>query len=203
MSEPAAIRLRVAAQLAAQLANRALTGEQSLRTRMAAHAGSVFSIVAGAAAIVFSVNADGTLARAAHDATPDLVLSVRPSRIAALLHDPARFDELVRAEGDSALAATIRDLSATMPWFVERLFGQAFGAIAGQRLADAGRRLLGLPEYAATRLEASVGSYIRDETQIVAAGTDITAFGNDIRELAMRTDALAERIERIAVAREP
>jgi ubiquinone biosynthesis protein UbiJ len=191
------------AKIAAQVANRALASEQSLRTRMAAHAGSVLRIVASPAAIVFSVNADGTLAQAAHDATPTLVLNVRPSGIAALLHDPARFDELVQAEGDGALAATIRDLSATMPWFVERLFGQAFGAIAGQRLADAGRRLLGLPEYAATHLEASVGSYVRDEAQIAVAGADITAFGGDIHELAMRVDTLAERIDRIAAARKP
>ncbi|MEP7062108.1 MAG: hypothetical protein ABI881_06900 [Betaproteobacteria bacterium] len=189
--------MRGPAAIPAQLANRALAREASLRARLAAHAGSSFSIVSGPARMTFVIDAGGMLDQAASDVVPSLVLTIRALDIPTLLHDPARFDEFVRADGDAALAATLKEMSSTLPWFVERMFGDAFGAIAGQRLADAGRSLLGLPEYAATRLGANAGSYARDEVRLVASAADITAFGDDIRELESRVDALGERIDRI------
>lgn len=190
------------AAIPAKIANRALAHEESLRIRLAAHAGGVFRIASGPANVTFCVGPDGTLAEGAGDAVPTLVLTIQPTDIAALLHDPARFGEFVRAEGDAALAATIRDVSVTMPWFVEQMFSDAFGAIAGQRLADAGRSLLGLPEYAASRFHASVASYVRDEAELVAGDADVDAFGDDVREISARVDDLAARIDRIA-ARKP
>lgn len=189
--------MRGPAAIPAQLANRALAREASLRARLAAHAGSSFCIVSGPARMTFVIDAGGMLDQAARDVVPSLVLTIRPLDIPTLLHDPARFDEFVGADGDAALAATLKEMSATLPWFVERMFGDAFGAIAGQRLADAGRSLLGLPEYATTRLGASAGSYARDEVGLAASAADITAFGDDIRELESRVDALGERIDRI------
>ena len=190
--------MRGPAAIPAQLANRALAREASLRGRLAAHGGSIFSVVAGPARMTLAIGADGMLDAPARDAAPSLVLTISPVDIAALLHDPSRFGQLVHAEGDAALAATLGEMGTTVPWFVERMFGDAFGAIAGQRLADAGRSLLGLPQYAATRLHASAGNYARDEAKVAATGSDVTAFGDDIRELAARVDALAERIDRIA-----
>jgi ubiquinone biosynthesis accessory factor UbiJ len=190
--------MRGPAAIPAQLANRALAREASLRARLAAHAGSSFRIVAGPARMTFVIDADGVLDQAAPDVVPTLVLTIRPLDVPALLHDPARFDEFVRADGDAALAATLKEMSATLPWFVERMFGDAFGAIAGQRLADAGRSLLGLPGYAATRLGASAGSYARDEAHLAASAADVTTFGDDVRALESRIDALAERIDHIA-----
>lgn len=189
------------AAIPAKIANRALAHEQTLRARLAVHAGAVFKIIAGPSAATFVIADDGTLAPAEAAATPALTLTIRPARLPALLRDPARFDDLVHVEGDASLAATIKDLGTTMPWFVERLFGEAFGSIVGQRLADGGRALLGLPEYASTRIGASVASYLRDEAKVAATTADSHALADEVRDVAARVDALAARIERLAASK--
>jgi ubiquinone biosynthesis protein UbiJ len=92
----------------------------------------------------------------------------------------------------------LKALARTLPWFVEQAFAQALGPIVGQRLADAGRRLLALPEYAATRIGESVSSYARDEAGLLAHGADMRRLALDVAELAARTDALAARLDALA-----
>ena len=61
-----------------------------------------------------------------------------------------------REEGDAELGGALKDLARTLPWFVEETFAKALGPVVGQRVADAGRRLLAFPEYAAQRVAESV-----------------------------------------------
>ena len=180
------------------IANRVLEREAWARERLSAHAGRSFVVAVGPARAGFAIGADGAFAVPAAGGAPDLTLTLSPFGLAPFLHDPRRFDEFVTADGDAALAATLKDLAQTLPWFVERAFGQAFGAVAGQRMADAGRALLAFPEYAATRFADNVGSYVRDESGLLAQRDDMRAFGEQAAALAARTDALAERIERLA-----
>jgi ubiquinone biosynthesis accessory factor UbiJ len=180
------------------LANRVLEREAWARERLAAHAGKSFVIAVGPARAPFAIAADGTFAPPAPGTATDLTLALSPLALAPFLHEPARFDEFVSASGDSALAATLKDLAQTLPWFVERAFAQVLGEVAGQRVADAGRTLLALPGYAATRLKHNVGSYVRDESGAVADRADVQAFGENVAALAARVDALTARVDALA-----
>jgi ubiquinone biosynthesis protein UbiJ len=181
------------------LANRVLEREAWARTQLAAHAGRVFVVTAGPLATAMRIDATGmveTVPLASNAA--DLRLTLSPLAAPSFLADPTRWDEFVTAEGDAALAATLKDLARTLPWFVEHAFAQALGPIVGQRLADAGRRLLAFPEYAATRIGGSVASYARDEARLVASGDDVRGFALDAAALGARVDALAERLDALA-----
>jgi ubiquinone biosynthesis protein UbiJ len=184
--------------LVGTIANRALAHEATLRETLAAHAGAVFEVAVGPAHVALRVDPDGTLAEAEDGATPALRLRVRARDAAALLHDPSRFAALVEADGDPALAATIANLCATLPWFVEHAFGEAFGAVLGQRLADTGRSLLGFPHEAASRLNAGVATYVRDEAHVAATTGDVRTFGDDVGAIAARVDLLAARVDALA-----
>src|SRR5207247_2400862 len=85
--------------------------------------------------------------------------SEEPLTFPALLADPRHWSEYVREDGDVALGGALKELAQTLPWFVEQAFARALGPIAGQRVADVGRRLLGFPEYAAERVTESVARY--------------------------------------------
>jgi ubiquinone biosynthesis protein UbiJ len=85
-----------------------------------------------------------------------------------------------------------------MPWFVEETFGKAFGPVLGQRVADAGRRLLAFPEYATGRIAQSAGSYARDEAGLIATGRDFRQWQEEIDVVAARVDALAARVDALA-----
>ena len=99
---------------------------------------------------------------------------------------------------DVELAATLKGLAQTLPWFVERAFAEALGPIAGQIVADAGRRMLGLPGYAGERFGDSVTSYVRDEVSLGATADQVRTFGDDVSETAARVNTLEARIEALS-----
>jgi len=183
-------------------ANRLLAREPWARQRLAAHAGRTFMLRVGPITTAFRIDDTGRLRRAPlAGAAPDLVLTLSPFNVPAFLADPRRWNEFVGEQGDASLAGVLRELAQTLPWFVERLFAQSLGAIVGLRVADVGRRVLGMPEYAATRIAANVGSYARDEMQVLAHPADMRALAEETASLAARIDALDARIEALSTRR--
>ena len=187
------------AALAPALVNRALEQEGWAQTSLATHAGRTFAIVVGPVTTRLAIDSAGKVEAALRDGSPpDLTLALSPFSLPAFLANPRRWDELVVADGDPALAATLKGLAETLPWFVERAFASALGPIAGQRLADAGRSLLGFPEYAAARLGESVSSYARNELKFAATSIDARTFAAEIEALARDIGAIEARVEALA-----
>jgi ubiquinone biosynthesis protein UbiJ len=183
-------------------ANRMLEREPWARERLAAFAGRAFMLRVGPITGGFRIDAQGLLEQAPlAGATPDLVLTLSPLAVPAFLAEPKRWNELVSEEGDAQLGGALKELAQALPWLVERLFAEALGPIVGQRVADAGRRLLGFPEYAATRLAANIASYARDEAQVLAHPDDVRAFGDEAARLAARVEALDARVAALATPR--
>jgi ubiquinone biosynthesis protein UbiJ len=179
--------------------NRMLQDEPWARGRLATHAGRVFMVRVGPVVTGFRIDASGALERAPLAGTaPDLVLSLSPFNVPALLADPQRWNEFVTEEGDVELGGTLKELAQTAPWFVEKLCSRALGPILGQRVADAGRRMLRAPEYASTRVAENLGMYARDEAQVIAHPADFRALVNETALLAERIEALAQRVETLA-----
>lgn len=180
---------------AAAFANRVLAHEDWARERLSGHAGRTLSIVTGPAVFNVSVTGEGDFADS--EAAPDLTLTIPPRRLPALLARPERWKELVVATGDAALAATIGELAQTLPWFAERAFARAFGPIVGTRIADAGRRLLAFPGYAAGRAGASIASYASEEAELATGTRAAGDFAAQVAALTARVDALGERVDRL------
>ncbi len=178
---------------AIDLANRALEREDWARERLSAHAGRTVRMVCGPIAPTLAIAPGGMLV-AARD-SPDLTLSMSPLRLPILLAHPERWTELVAAEGDLALAATLADLARTLPWFVEQLLASVLGPVVGNRVADAGRALLALPEHAARSLGASLSSYARDEASFGVDAATFAKFSADVATIAARVDALTTRLD--------
>jgi ubiquinone biosynthesis protein UbiJ len=184
---------------AAALANRILERQAWAQERLAAHAGSVVVIGVGPLSTALRVEDSGRLAATPlAGLVPDLRLTLSPPAVPSFLANPARWPEFVAESGDPALAATLKDLAQTLPWFVEQTFAGALGPILGQRAADAGRRLLAFPEYAAGRLAESVASYARDEAELVAGAGHLADFTADTAALAARVEALSAATEALA-----
>ena len=185
--------------LTSSAVNRVLADEPWARERLAAHAGRAFTLRVGPLVTGFRIDGEGTLATAPlAGTTPDLVVTLSPFNVPAFLANPARWNEFVTEEGDVELGGTLKELAQTLPWFVEKLCARAFGSIVGQRMADAGRRALELPEYASRRIGENVGSYARDEVEWLAHPADMRALRDDAQALAARIDALDARVESLA-----
>lgn len=181
------------------IANRMLEREAWARQRLAVHAGRIFVVASGPAATAFEIDDTGKVASTlGQSRAPDLTLRLSPLDVAAFLADPSRWDRYVSAEGDESLAATLKDLAPTMPWLVEQAFASVLGNIAGQRVADVGRRMLAFPEYAALRIGDSVAGYARERSGLLATGDEGRSFASQVGELASRVDALTARVDALA-----
>lgn len=192
------------AALPSALANRVLEREAWARTELAAHAGRTFVVAIGPVATAMRIDPAGMVEPTTlSGGAPDLKLTLSPLSAPAFLADPTRWDDLVAAEGDPALAATLKELARTLPWFVEQAFARALGPIVGQRVADAGRHLLAFPGYAASRLGESVATYARDEAGLLAPGDDLRRFALDVAGLAARADSLSARLDALAARLDP
>ncbi len=177
------------------IARRLLDRETWARQRLSAHGGRVFAIAVGPVATALAIDASGMVeSTTIAGRVPDLTLTLSPLQLPGFLADPASWDRCVTADGDPALAATLRELAQTLPWFVEQAFGSALGPIVGQRVADAGRRLLAFPDYAARRIGESLVSYARDEADLCARSDEARLFAEQAAALAARVDALATRL---------
>lgn len=184
---------------AAALANRIFEGQAWAQERLAGHADRVFVVAVGPLSTALRVEASGRLAATSlAGLAPDLALTLSPVGIPSFLANPSRWPEFVTASGDAALAATLRDLAQTLPWFAEQTFARVLGPIVGQRVADAGRKLLAFPEYAAERLGASVASFAGDEAALVAGASQFSDFAQRTAELAASVDALASRVDALS-----
>lgn len=184
------------AALPGAIANRMLEREAWARQRFAAHAGRSFVLAVGPASSAFTIDETGRVASTLGErAASDLTLRVSPLDVPAFLADPSRWDRYVTADGDATLAATLKELAPTLPWFVEQAFAQVLGDVVGPRLADAGRRLLAFPEYMAQRVGESVASYAHERSGLLATGDEAGAFAEQVAALAARTDALEARLE--------
>ena len=187
-----------------RIANGLIGSEAWARERLRAHAGRTFRLRSGPIAGVFAIAHDGRVeAVGTRDAAPDAEIQVSPFDAPAFLAAPERWESLVTTTGDVALIGTLRELATTLPWFVEQSFARTFGPIAGQRLADAGRALLGFPDFATHRFAENVVAYARDEAGVLAGADDARTFANDHAALAERVERLLARVDRLSLATPP
>lgn len=179
-------------------ANRLLESEPWARERLAAFAGRSFTVRIGPLTTASRIGERGLFESVPLGVTPDLALTLSPLDVPAFLADPARWDEFVTESGDVALGGALKELAQTLPWFFERVAARSLGPIAGQRVADTARRMLGVPEYVAARIASNVGTYARDEAQVLAHPADLRTLTDEIESLRARADALEARIESAA-----
>ena len=181
----------------ARLANRLLADQAWAREKLAPFAGRSFSLRVGPLRAGSRINDGGLLEAIPVTEATDLALSLSPWSVPAFLANPSRWNEFVQEEGDVALGGVLKELAQTLPWFIEETFAARLGPVAGQRVADAGRRLLAFPEYAANRVTESLVSYGRDEALVLARADDMRRFTVAVQGIAERVDALSSRIDSI------
>jgi ubiquinone biosynthesis protein UbiJ len=182
----------------ATLANRLLEREPWARERLAAHAGRRLRIVMGPLRRTYAIDSAGGIIDADGTDNPDLVITLSPLTVPALLAQPARWPQLVESSGDTALAATLAELAATLPMLVERGLTAALGPLLGVPLADAGARLLSMPGYAAQRFASSTGYYLAEETHILVGRAEARVRADDIAAMRDAVDALAARVDALS-----
>jgi ubiquinone biosynthesis accessory factor UbiJ len=183
-------------RLAIDAINRALERESWARDKLIRHAGRTVRIEVGPVAGSFAIDPEGRLAESRTD--PDLTLTISPLQLPGLLAASERWSQRVVTKGDVALAASLSELASTLPWFVERTFASFLSPIVGQQVADAGRRLLEISDYAGGRLSDNVARYIAEEAKLAVGTAEAKSFAEEVAATAARVEALEARIDALS-----
>jgi ubiquinone biosynthesis protein UbiJ len=180
------------------LINRTLDREAWARERLQAHAGTSFRVIVGLASVTHAIDASGRLGEATGE--PDVTLTISPLRLPALLAQPARWPNIVHAQGDAALASTLAELASTAPLFAEQALAKVVGPVVASQVAIAGASAMQMPEYAAQRVADSVAVYVAEQSDAAVNKAEAQAFASDVAALSADIDTLAARVD-AAVAR--
>jgi ubiquinone biosynthesis protein UbiJ len=73
--------------------------------------------------------------------------------------------------------------------------------LIGNRVADAGRALLELPEHAARSFGTSLTGYVHDEAGLGVDTGRFADFSTEVAAISARVDALATRLDQVAEVR--
>ncbi len=175
------------------LINRTLDREAWARERLQAHAGASFRVIVGLASVTHAIDASGRLGEAAGE--PDLTLTISPLRLPALLAQPARWPDIVHAQGDAALASSLSEIASTAPLFAEQALAKIVGPVVASQIAAAGASALQMPEYAAQRVADSVALYVGEQSDAALGKAEAHAFASEVAALSADIDAFATRVD--------
>lgn len=185
--------------------NHLLRHQPEAQRRLARHAGKTVQLDIQPMRLAFSVQDDGSLAKAEDGTAVDALLDVPPAVIPRLATTEIPPAGLIRMGGDSALAAEIGEILRALRWDAEEDLSRVFGDILAHRIAGAGASLLAWQKQAGLSLARAMAEYWTEEQPVLARPADVEEFNravDDLRNAAERLEKRVERLERQPLAPE-
>lgn len=177
--------------------NHVLRANSWARERLLPHAGRIALVDNPPFSIVLMVTADGAIADAPADATPDVTVRLTPGLMLRLMARDATAWQSVRVDGDTEFAAALNHIARNLRWDVEEDLSRVVGDIAAHRLAESARKLAAWGEQSADNLARSLAEYWTEERPLLAARADVEQFIRDVDALRDDLARLEKRIERL------
>jgi ubiquinone biosynthesis protein UbiJ len=150
--------------------------------------------------LVCTIQEDGSLRAAEHDASADAICTISPSLLPRLaLGDGTAFDQIERS-GDAALVDELFYVARNLRWDAAEDLSPITGDIAAERIVKFAAGARRQVRSNALNLAQALAEYWTEERPLVAVPRQIAAFGQGVAELHGSIDALEQRLERLAKA---
>lgn len=184
-------------QLSATALNHLLSQSGWALQRLAKFAGKTARFNIAPFSFSYTVQADGTLLKAA-GASADAICTIAPSLLPRLLLKDTSAFSSIQSTGDTALLAEIFYLSKHLHWDAAEDISRVTGDIAAERLvhlAEAAHQQL---RDSAINLSQACAEYWTEERPLVAKSTHINQFIQQVDTLRDNVERLEQRINRLA-----
>jgi ubiquinone biosynthesis accessory factor UbiJ len=145
----------------------------------------------------FAVQADGLLGRAASDAVPALVITLKADAPAALARGKEHFLRAVEVSGDAKLADAVMLLVRNLRWDYEEDLSRLVGDVAAHRLAGAARSFVAWQAEAAQRLAEAFADYVTEESRLLVRRPELEALAGAAARLRDGVERLEQRVRRL------
>jgi ubiquinone biosynthesis protein UbiJ len=137
----------------------------------------------------------GLLAPAAQDAVPNLVVTIAPGALPALMQGEDALMREINIEGSADLAAAVQYLFRHLRWDLEEDLSKLFGDVLAHRMVEQGSRFAAWNREAAGRLAQNLAEYWTEEQPLLARPAAVRQFLADVDQVR---DDLARLEKRIA-----
>lgn len=176
--------------------NRLLEAQPWARERLAPFAGMAIELRAPPLpSLRFVILPGGTLEAGGDGA--DLVVTLRPEALPALMQSEEHFIRSVDVAGDPQLASEVSALMRHLRWDAEEDLSRLVGDVAAHRLMGLARGLAAWPADAARRLAESVRDYAVEEKRLLLSTSELSSFSAEIARLRDAVERLEKRIRRL------
>ena len=176
--------------------NRLLRAEPWARERLAPFAGHTLELRGPPLpSLRFVILPGGTLE--AGGAAPDLVITVRPEALPALMKGEEHVLRAVDVSGNERLASAVIALVRHLRWDAEEDLSQLVGDVAAHRLAGLARDFAAWNRDAAHRLAQTLADYAVEEKRMVVSTRQLEGFADELALLRDAIERLEKRISRL------
>ena len=143
----------------------------------------------------------GLLRGAAEDAAPNLVVTIGPAALPAMLRGEDALLREIGIEGNADLAGTVQYLFRHLRWDIAEDLSKVFGDVVAERMVREGRRFVSWNKDAAEKLAQNLGEYLVEEQPLLARPAEVRRFLDEADKLRDDLARLEKRVE--ALSRKP
>ena len=136
----------------------------------------------------------GLVRSAAQDAVPNLVVSIGPGALPALLRGEEALLREIGIEGNADLAGTVQYLFRHLRWDLAEDLSKVFGDVLAQRMVSEGKRFVAWNREAAEKLAQNFAEYWIEERPLLARPAEARQFLADVDQLRDDLARLEKRI---------
>ena len=146
-------------------------------------------------ALRLDILGSGLLRAAAQDAAPNLVVTIGPGALPAMLRGEDALLREIGIEGNADLAGTVQYLFRHLRWDLAEDLSQVFGDVLAQRMVSEGKRFAAWNREAAEKLAQNFAEYWTEERPLLARPAEVRQFLADVDQLRDDLARLEKRIE--------
>ena len=182
--------------LAIQGLNHLIRSEHWAQEKLRAQAGAQVRVDAGVFSIGLGIDENG-LFQASAAAAPDVTLTVPADAVFKALADRDQLFSSVRLAGSVGTAESLGFVFRNLRWDVEADLAAVIGDIAAHRLVRLGRSLAGRLQGAVRRTAENVAEYAVEDSSLLPAPREMTAFAGAVGQLRDDVARLEKRLSRL------
>lgn len=143
-----------------------------------------------------TIAVDGTFLPAASDAIIEATIKLTPSDALRLLAGE-KPQQVVRLEGDSALAADVGKALQLLYWDIEEDLSKLIGDVAAHSLVSHAKEMAANGKAKATSLAEMAVEYWQEEQPLLAKRSQVDAFNRAVDTLRDDAERLAKRFDKL------
>jgi ubiquinone biosynthesis accessory factor UbiJ len=147
-----------------------------------------------------TIQPDGSLRDAAHDASADAVCTIAPSLLPRLAMQDEKALEQIETSGDPELTEEIFFLARKLRWDAAEDLSRITGDIAAERLVQLAQAARQQVRNTASSLSQALAEYWTEERPLLAKPELLKTFAQEVTALAGAVDRLEQRIQQLPKA---